>query len=239
MHALPKEHLHCTDDDGDDQDLHGVLQRIDQGGQLQNLAAQEVLSENRQHVAEEAAGEKAEDKGTDTKIPAQPEHIAQGVLGIVLLDDDVADHKEDDAVGDIREHEAKEGDEKPEDEGGGVDALIGRQRRHLRDHIDRIHPLGILEQGRRGLPLRRRRKLVGAGEVVQPADQFLLLLPDGPALHKEYGAVRLACLDQFLPFPGKTLQVLCRGPGHVPELNGAEREGFQGRVRQIGLLPVA
>ena len=172
------------------QDHKRVVQRSEQrrqgevraGGQLDHLG---------QKVAEEAAGNGAHDEGAHAAQRHQAEHMAHGALGTVLFRDEQSCQDHQNAVAHIRHHDAVKQNEKRRHQRVGVHIVIGRQRIHLRHHIQRTgQPIVFQLYGDgRVLLLRGVPGLPGAAQPLQKITDLAHALSGGPALEKEDGAV--------------------------------------------------
>ncbi len=108
---------------------------------------------------------------------------------LIHLCDDERDYENNQSVGYIREHNAEEQHKPEEYQGVGIDSIIVRQGIHFRDHVDTVHPLGILQLDRRLFLRLPVCAFVGRSKGTQSLRHLGQVLLRHPSLQEEDSSV--------------------------------------------------
>ena len=117
----------------------------------------EDLSDLLGGVAEEAARQRAHDEGRDAAVEQQPAEGQRPFSGLDLRHGHQGRDHHDQAVAHIRHHQAVEQDEEGRHQRVRIHAVIGRERIHVRDHVQRVGDPVVLQLNRDVGILRRVR----------------------------------------------------------------------------------
>ena len=152
----------------------------------------EPAADNGDNVAEEAAGQKADDKCGDAAFDQQPRGVFHASLRLRLPEEEQSRDQQDEAVRHIRKHDAEEQCEKRHDEGVGVQSVVRRERVHLRNDVVRTGQ-GVIAQLDGNLLRMLGIRLLGFPCAAVFCESFaeLLLFRHGEPAFKIEGAVRL------------------------------------------------
>ena len=189
-----RDDLHKAQRHRTDQDHRQIVERIKELGQCKDRSGADDGDKLREKVTEKAARHCTHDEGAETAEPQQAEQLSARPLGPVLFaDDDRGDHHQE-TVPHVRHHNAVEQNEKRRHQRVWVKRAVGRERIHLRHHVERARQLVVseLHGNLRIFVLRRLARFDRTGKRFKRFFKRCAAIGRQPAFEQEY----LVCFDE-------------------------------------------
>ena len=186
LYAHTYEQMDRTQDQGEDQQFHRVIHRIEPQRIDADFFVEQCSCRYGEEITEPAAEQCTPDKGGDTAVEEHLEHTIYHAFGFVFLQYEEAQRRQDDTIGCVRQHHTKEDKVERRQDRCGVDIASGRQAVHIGNCLEGSYYAAVMQQYRHFLIFIGNLNIIIEFIFLQECFDLWLRLSRHPAVKIEY-----------------------------------------------------